>query len=115
MLKVERIAKAAHSVNRAYCQALGDDSHLEWEEAPDWQRESAIAGVLLHLENPNLTPEESHLNWCRHKRLDGWVFGDIKDAVKKTHPCLVDYADLALEQRIKDYLFKAVVDSLRDL
>jgi hypothetical protein len=50
-MKVEEIAKVAHEVNRAYCQAIGDNSQPTWEEAPGWQRDSAINGVLLHLSN----------------------------------------------------------------
>lgn len=34
---VEQIARMAHEANRAYCQALGDDSQPAWEDAPEWQ------------------------------------------------------------------------------
>lgn len=29
------IAKFAHEVNRAYCQAIGDNSQLPWKKGPD--------------------------------------------------------------------------------
>jgi len=35
-----------------------------------------------------------------------------KDAVAKTHPCLVDYDDLPPAQQAKDALFAAVVLAL---
>ena len=35
---------------------------------------------------------------------DGWVYGEVKDGVKKTHPCLVPYNQLSVEQRSKDSL-----------
>ncbi len=41
----EQIARVAHEVNRAYCQALGDNSQPAWEDAPQWQRDSAMLGV----------------------------------------------------------------------
>ena len=47
-MKAEDIAKVAHEVNRAYCEALGDTSQLSWEDAPEWQKASARAGVDLH-------------------------------------------------------------------
>lgn len=30
---MDRIAKMAHEVNRAYCQSIGDNSQLPWEDA----------------------------------------------------------------------------------
>jgi hypothetical protein len=47
-----------------------------------------------------------------HKEKYGWVYGEVKDAEKKTHPCMVPYEKLPIEQRVKDYLFKAVIDSI---
>ena len=35
-MNVEQIAKVAHEVNRALCQAFGDDTQMPWEEAPMW-------------------------------------------------------------------------------
>lgn len=104
-------AYIAHAVNRAYCQAIGDDSQPTWEEAPDWQRKSAIAGARFHLDNPQATPENSHESWLSVKVADGWVYGPVKDPEKKEHPCMRPYAELPLEQRIKDYLFRAVIHS----
>lgn len=111
-MKVEQIARIAHEVNRAYCRAIGDASQPPWEEAPEWQRESAISGVSHHLERPR-TPEESHDLWSAEKIRDGWSYGPVKDPEKKEHPCLVPYGELPLEQRVKDYLFGAVVNALR--
>ena len=106
------IAMVAHEVNRAYCTAIGDDSQPSWLDAPDWQKESAINGVIFHIEN-DVTPEDSHENWMSHKKADGWVWGEVKDPDKKTHPCMISYHLLPQEQRVKDYLFKSLVDSLR--
>jgi hypothetical protein len=107
---IERVARMAHMVNRAYCAALGDLSVPVWEDAPQWQKDSIIAGVKLHLES-ELTPEQSHESWYEHKLNDGWIFGPVKDPVKKEHPCMVAYSDLPIEQRVKDHLFRAVVKS----
>lgn len=48
-MNIEQIARVCHEVNRAYCQALGDDSQPAWEDAPQWQRDSALLGVQLLL------------------------------------------------------------------
>lgn len=116
-MTIEDIARVCHETNRAYCLALGDYSQVAWHEAPEWQRNSAIAGVQAHLNaGPlGLDPRESHDAWYTHKVADGWVYGPVKDAVKKTHPQLVSFGDLPLEQVKKDELFGQVVATLRDL
>ena len=59
-MKTIAIAMMCHAINAAYCQSLGDDSQPTWDDAPDWQRQSAIAGVEMHLANPDATPEQTH-------------------------------------------------------
>ena len=83
-----------------------------WFSAPDWQRDSAIDGVTHALDNPNAGPEDSHQNWWAGKIADGWVYGEVKDPVAKTHPCMVPYSKLPEFQRKKDALFLAIVRAL---
>lgn len=109
LLTTAQIAQLAHEVNRAYCQSIGDTSQPSWGEAPDWQKDSAIAGVETYIDNPDTTPEQSHTSWMAVKVEGGWVWGPEKDAEKKTHPCIMPYANLPKEQRVKDYLFGATV------
>lgn len=109
---VERIARVAHEANRAYCQTLGDDSQPPWDEAPEWQKASARAGVRFHFENPDAPPHASHESWLEQKRRDGWRYGPIKDPEKKEHPCMVPFNDLPLEQQQKDALFSGVVNAM---
>lgn len=106
------IARVAHEVNRALCQAHGDNSQLPWNEAPDWQKEAALTGVKLHLEQPHASPSASHDIWLQGKKEAGWVYGLVKDSTLKTHPCIVPFDELPPHEKTKDYLFKAVVDSL---
>lgn len=111
MKNIEQIAKTCHEVNRAYCASIGDYSQKLWEFAPDWQKESARNGVKFHLDNCDSKPEDSHNNWMKEKLADGWVYGSEKDEIKKTHPCLVPYHELPIEQQTKDHLFITVVRS----
>lgn len=109
---LEHIARVAHEVNRAYCAALGDGSQLAWEDAPAWQRESARMGADLHVMG-DFGPEASHVSWANQKIAEGWVYGEVKDAEAKTHPCLRPFDELPREQQAKDYLFRAVVHALK--
>jgi hypothetical protein len=110
--RVERIARVCHEVNRAYCEALGDLSQRAWEDAPDWQRESARKGVVLHLGDPDAGPQASHASWMAEKVATGWTWGPLKDEAKKEHHCMVPFEHLPREQQAKDYIFRAVVHAL---
>lgn len=107
-----RIAKVCHEANRGYCAALGDMSQLPWDDAPQWQRDSAIKGVEFIQANPDASPSASHESWLAEKEADGWRYGPEKDAVAKTHPCFIDYEMLPVEQRAKDYIFGAIARAM---
>ena len=111
----EQIAQVCHEVNRAYCNAIGDTSQPQWADAPDWQRTSAINGVAFHKTNQSAGPAASHDAWMAEKVATGWVWGEVKDAAAKTHPCIMPFSDLPVEQRLKDVLFTAVVHAMKDL
>lgn len=111
----EEIARVAHEVNKAYCEALGDESQVSWEEAPQWQRDSAIQGVKLHIEHPEAGPEASHESWMAQKVAEGWTWGPIKDPQEKKHYCIVPFNDLPPEQQAKDFIFRAVVHALNPI
>jgi hypothetical protein len=111
---IEQIAKLCHEVNKAYCESIGDYSQVSWEAAEPWQRQSIINGVKYHVENPRSKPEDSHVSWLKEKIADGWVYGEVKDTDKKTHPCCVSYDQLPTEQKSKDYIFTAIVKTLKD-
>lgn len=113
-MKDESIARVAHEVNRAYCQALGDNSQPPWNDAPQWQRESAMLGVRLHLENPDAGPQASHESWMAQKVADGWTYGPVKIPELKRHPCILPFGNLPPYQQAKDFIFRAVVHALRE-
>lgn len=110
--KILNAAETAHEVNRAYCIGIGDFSHESWRIAPEWQKQSAIAGVKSIMKNPEITPEESHNEWMRLKLANGWAYGREKNVYKKTHPCMLPYSELPNEQKVKDELFGLVVRSV---
>lgn len=109
---IEQAAKLCHEVNRIYCESHGDTSQPIWDEAPDWQKSSAMAGVRMLANNPDATPEDSHVSWMAQKRIDGWVYGVEKNERLKKHPCMVPYEDLPKQQRYKDALFTTTARSV---
>lgn len=112
--KIEIIAIAAicHEANRAYCEILGDRSQIPWETAPQWQRESAIKGVELHVNDAFTSPQDSHDAWMKEKTETGWKYGPVKDVNKKEHHCLVPFDALPVEQQVKDFIFHGIVHAM---
>ncbi len=111
-LNLEPTARVCHEANRAWCEAHGDMSQPSWDEAPAWQKESALQGVTFHIAHPDAGDSASHDNWMRQKVADGWVYGEIKDPIGKTHPCMVPFNELPVEQQVKDAIFRAIVHAI---
>jgi hypothetical protein len=112
-LTKEDIARTAYNVNKAYCESLGDHSFGPWDEAPDWQKNTTKLGVDFVIANPSLPASAQHEAWLALKEAQGWKYGYKKDPEKKEHPCMVAFDELPANQQAKDFIFKAVVDSLR--
>lgn len=111
--KIAWIAKACHQANKVWCESTGDNSQQDWEQAEKWQRDSAISGVKFRLANPDAKEDAQHNAWMKDKTDDGWVYGEVKDGEKKTHPCIVPFNELPEFQQKKDKLFCAIVDALK--
>lgn len=108
----EQIARVCHAANAAYCLIIADiGPSPTWEESPQEHRESIVSGVVARMEG-GLTPEQMHNRWMASKVASGWTYGQTKSFEAKTHPCLVPYNKLHVDQRRKDDLFSAIVDAL---
>lgn len=112
VLSIADIARICHEANRALCLALGDPSQVGWTWAPDWQKDSAVAGVRYVLLNPTAGPGAQHVQWMNFKLAQGWTYGLVKDAEKKEHPCIKPWNELPEAQRTKDVLFGSIARSL---
>ena len=108
--RIRFCAQVAHEANRVYCQSLGDYTQADWGSAESWQKESAIKGVEGVLAGN--TPKQSHECWLEEKVATGWCWGATKDPGAKTHPCMVPYDELPLEQQAKDELFISTVKAM---
>lgn len=111
--KVTEIAVMCHQANKTWCEVNGDNTQKDWNEAEEWQRQSAIKGVEFKLANPEAGDDAQHNAWMEDKVKDGWVYGEVKDITAKTHPCIVQFNALPEFQKKKDALFCAIVNALK--
>lgn len=114
-MQLTQIAHVVHEANRAV-QIEQNDPTISvsplWEDLDPETRANAIDGV--HGVLAGNTPEQSHENWCQFKWENGWKLGPVKDETKKEHPLLVPYDELPESQQVKDHLFVAIVNTLKD-
>jgi ryanodine receptor 2 len=73
---------------------------------------------LSEVELPNdinslveLIAKNVHDVWAKQRIEEGWTYGEIKDSIKKTTPCLVPYEELAEEE--KEYDRKTAMETLK--
>lgn len=72
------------------------------------------SGIELPSELYELTEqiaENVHENWALARIREGWVYGEERNDVKKTTPCLVPYSELPESE--KEYDRKTAIETLK--
>jgi hypothetical protein len=122
---LERLAKAIHE---DYCKKnKGETYDMEWENLPENVKENnrdtarAFADFLQkagydygldnisYVEADKFTEKETldiaktaHDVWVESKKAAGYIYGETKNANKKTHPLLIEWDKLPKEEQQKD-------------
>ena len=99
MEREEFIAEVRHIGWVSYQIAVGQEYN---EKINNDQMDSLLDGIEYLDANPDTTPEDNHNNWMRMKESQGWVYGEVKDFDKKTHPDLVPFDKLPIVEQRKD-------------
>ncbi len=106
----QRIAPVCSAANRAFRLLLGEEVAVETADSSA----ATVEGVLYLLQHPGAGQAEMHEVWLQTMRLDGWVYGPVKDPEKKTHPNVRENKLISADQKRKDVLFAAVVRALTE-
>lgn len=66
--------------------------------------EKGFKPLTLHLNRQEIETmaKVEHIRWSWDKRLNGWIYGKIKDNSKKTHPGLLPFEELTESEKEKD-------------
>jgi hypothetical protein len=110
----EVVARACHAV----LDIMNDTHGSPWARVPfapfatlpPQEQDVVLEGVRAARQGA--TPRQLFELWADAKRALGWTWGPMKDTDRKTHPNLVDYADLPAPQRDKDQVFLAIVTAM---
>jgi len=75
--------------------------------APDEEYLRALQDAF-DINQADANTEENYGSLCRI----GSVLGKLKDPVARCHPCVTAYENLPESQRAKDYIFRAIIQTL---
>jgi hypothetical protein len=91
---------------------LKESNRQQADQIPEKLRTVGYGLAPIARRNPKkfeFSPEEieklarmEHLRWMAEKLKGGWRYGRVKDAVQKTHPCLVLWEKLPESEKDKD-------------
>ena len=113
-LTLAEAAKIIHETLSHYKKENNNPIIINWDQASPEKKQSTIDGIKYHLLNPTASAKDSHDSWMNQKIANGWVYGETKDPIKKTHPKLVPYDKLDDNTKSLDHIFSGLVNSLRD-
>jgi serine phosphatase RsbU (regulator of sigma subunit) len=70
--------------------------------------------VTLHLSDDEVETMAmvEHIRWSWDKRLNGWIYSNVKDETNKTHPGLIPYSELPESEKEKDRELVRLIPSL---
>jgi hypothetical protein len=112
-MTTEQIAKICHEAVAAYSKSLGDSKAIpSWDKATEEEKEAVTKSVILHIGSVDAYPAENHNAWVKERVDSGWVFGEVEDEKKKTHPFILPFDQLPIEQQIKEHLLRGIVQSM---
>ena len=58
-----------------------------------------------------LIAKNVHEVWAEGRIKEGWTYGEVKDSIKKTTPCLVPYEELSEQE--KDYDRNTALETIK--
>lgn len=112
--ELEIAAKTAHSVLQCVNRKFNCKELPAWEQTLTWYRASMVKHIEYIIYH-NYKPSRIHDKWIKRKIGFGLKYGKELDWNKKTHPLLVPFTELPVEERMKLDLIKAAVMPFRKI
>lgn len=107
-LSLQDVARLASAINTEFCDLMSDPVPLTFDELPPNAQHNMTTAVYRVVTGQIKTAEESHEQWVKSRKAEGWTYGKKKSNTDRTHPNLCPYLELPTAQQFKDELFMAV-------
>ena len=104
----EKSMEAARRQHEFYYKQYGG---TPWEKLDSFKRYSNVSSSdYMHTINRLLAKgvpveniaELEHIRWCRYHYIHNWKYGPDTDSSKRIHNCLIPFAELSEDEKIKD-------------
>ena len=104
----EKSMKAARKQHEFYVKQYGG---TPWEKLDCFKRYSNVSSsdymyMVKRLFERGLPwdriAELEHIRWCRYHYIHNWKYGAETDSSKRIHNCLIPFAELSEEEKLKD-------------
>jgi hypothetical protein len=112
IISTDKIAVIVYEATRIFGDAFGDIARPRVEEASEWRLKGVKFGVERFVKNPDITLEEIHSTWVWGMVLAGWEWGRELDVNEMTHPDLVGYNRLSIQQKVRYRLLEVITKTL---
>ena len=109
------VARVVYEANRAYCATMGDYTLQPWDLIGRAEKDSWKLGAAHYVKASGCSPAELHNVWFEEQVKEGWSLGPEIDFAHKTHPCLLPWFQLPVDQRMRALLFYHVVQAHLDV
>jgi hypothetical protein len=115
-LKNNDIARIIYSAIKAYSESIGEYCRYpHWDNIPNVIYNNYIASVEWLKLNQFSDASDLHERYCGILKNQGWEYGVEMDLKRKTHPKIMEFHTLPIEQQAKTHLFKEIFDALLEV
>jgi hypothetical protein len=112
-MDIEKIARAAHEINRILAISHDNFAIQTWASAPEDQRQMTREAVVFLMANRSAQPHDLHENWMARAADRGFKLGMVRSATEKTEPLMVAWDALPKWARISNQLLHTVVRAIQ--
>lgn len=113
---INEVAEGVWDIYSLYCGLIGEEVADDFKDAPKWQKvalKDSVEEVITGSRSGDpISGEDVHSNWVVGMRDNNWKWGLYLDEKAKTHPAILSYDMLSVDQRSKADLVAAAIKGL---